>query len=82
LQLNISKIHGDEREKLTTTTASADSGFSTVVTPGMSSTFLSSSAALQFELNESKERERRLEEKINLLQKVRKKKCDKFILLF
>jgi len=80
-QLNSNKTHGDEREKLTTTTVSVDSGFGTVM-PGMSSTFLSSNATLQFELNESRERERKLDEKIKLLQKVREKKCDKIILQF
>ncbi len=81
MQSNSNKTHGDEREKLTTTTVSVDSGFGTVM-PGMSSTFLSSNATLQFELNESRERERKLDEKIKLLQKVREKKCEKIILRF
>jgi hypothetical protein len=70
--LSSNKIHGDEREKVTTTTASIDSGLETNV-PAMSSVFLSSSE-LQFKLNESKERERKLEEKIISLREVRKKK--------
>jgi hypothetical protein len=40
---------------------------------GMSSTFISSSA-LHIELNECKERERKLQEQVNSLRKVRKKK--------
>ncbi len=70
--MSSNKIHGDEREKVTTTTASIDSGLETNV-PAMSSVFLSSSE-LQFKLNESKERERKLEEKIISLREVRKKK--------
>ncbi len=74
--LNSNKTSDDERQKFTTTTtASVDSGLG-IVTPGMSSTFISSSA-LQFELNESQERERKLEEKIISLQKVRKRKVKK-----
>jgi hypothetical protein len=68
-QLNSNKTHGDERDKLITT--SVDSGVDSN-TGGISSTF-SSSNALRLELNESKERERKLEEKIHLLRKVRKK---------
>jgi hypothetical protein len=49
-------------------------------TVGMSSISLSSNA-LRTELNESKERERKLGEKIHLLQKVRRKK-ENFTLQF
>lgn len=66
-QFNRREMHGDEREKLTT--SSLDSGLDTN-TVGMSSTFLSNSA-LQSELNESRQRERKLEENIQLLNKVR-----------
>jgi hypothetical protein len=73
-QLNSNKTHGggggDERDKVIT--ASVDSGVDTN-TAGMSSTF-SSSHTLRLELNESKEREKKLEEKIHLLRKVRKRK--------
>jgi hypothetical protein len=72
-QLNSNKTHGgggDERDKVIT--ASVDSGVDTN-TVGMSSTF-SSSHTLRLELNESKEREKKLEEKIHLLRKVRKRK--------
>lgn len=60
-------MHGDERDKLTTT--SLDSGFDTN-TLGMSSTFTSNSA-LQSELNECRQRERKFEENIQLLNQVR-----------
>ena len=93
IRLNSKRAHGAEHEKLTTktpstvghnirtTTTSVNSTLDTT-TPGMSSTYLSSSA-LQLELNESRERERKLEEKINLLRKVRKKqKRNKFIFTF
>lgn len=59
---------GDERDILTTTTL--DSGLETN-TVGMSSTFLSNTA-LQSELNECRQRERKLEEKNHLLKHVRK----------
>ena len=62
-QFNRREMHDDEREKLTTT--SLDSGLDTN-TLGMSSTF-----ALQSELNESRQRERKFEENIQLLNKVR-----------
>jgi hypothetical protein len=75
--LNSNKNHGDERDKLIT--ASVDSGVDTN-TVGMSSISLSSNA-LRTELNESKERERKLGEKIHLLQKVRRKK-ENFTLQF
>ncbi len=68
LQLNRNRTHDDEREKFPTT--SVDSGLDTT-TPGMSSTFISSNA-LQLELHECKERERKLEEKVNILRKVRR----------
>jgi FtsZ-binding cell division protein ZapB len=45
----------------------------------MSSTFLSNNA-LQLELNECKEKERKLQEEIYSLRKVSKKKCKKIIL--
>lgn len=63
----------DDRSKLST--ASVDSGFD-ANTIGMSSTFLSQSA-LQSELNEVKERERKLDENVNSLQKVKRKKENK-----
>ena len=74
------RIHGDLRDKLTTsivgqsvqTASSMDSGLDKT-TSGMSSTFLSSNG-LQVELNDSKERERKLQEQVNSLRKVRKKK--------
>ena len=73
--------HAEEREKLLTTTpptvgqsmqtatsASVDSGFD-ASTPGMSSTFRSNTA-LQFELNNLQERERKLQEQVNSLRRV------------
>ncbi len=84
IQLNSNNTSGDERRKSTTpptpgqsiqTSTSVDSALDTT-THGMSSTLLSSNA-LQLELNESKERERKLQEEIYSLQKVSKKKCKK-----
>lgn len=85
--LNSHKIHGDGRDKVTTsivgqsvqaTTTSFDSGLDKT-TSGLSSTGLSSNE-LQVELNESKERERRLKEQVNSLRKVRKRKENYFII--
>ncbi|CAF2760511.1 unnamed protein product [Rotaria sp. Silwood2] len=76
-QLNSNQTHGDKQEKSIIKTPavsqniqtlnSTDSGFNTT-TVGMSNTFLSSSA-LQIELNEYKERERKLQEQVNSLRK-------------
>ena len=75
-QLNSNKTDGsDERDKAVT--ASVDSGVGTH-TAGMSSTF-SNSHTFQLELNDSKERERKLEEKIHLLRKVREKKTNNLV---
>ncbi len=75
--LNNYKIHGDTREKFTSpsvgqsiqTASSFDSGLDKTPS-GMSSTFVSSNG-FQIELRESKERERKLQEQINSLRKVR-----------
>lgn len=76
------QLYSNEREQFATTTTSAsiDSGLDTV-TPGMSSTFISSSA-LQFDLNECKERERKLKEEIISLRKVKKKRNITFSFLY
>ena len=54
------------------TSASIDSGFR-ATTPNMSNKFLSS-CTLQCELNECKERERKLQEQVNSLRKVRERR--------
>lgn len=78
LQLNSNKNPIEEKEisttivgqsVQTTTTVSVDSGLDTSI-PGMSNTFRSST----FELNEFKERERKLQEQVNSLRRVRKEK--------
>ncbi|CAF4855487.1 unnamed protein product, partial [Rotaria sp. Silwood1] len=77
-QLNSNKTNDDEQEKLIiktpavshniqTVTSSIDIDFNTT-TPGMSNTFINNSS-LQAELNEYKERERKLQEQVNSLQK-------------
>ncbi|CAF1385300.1 unnamed protein product [Rotaria sordida] len=77
LELNYNKSRSDEREQSIIkpptvslsihAATSTDSGLITTM-PGMSNTFLSSSA-LQIELNEYKERERKLEEQVNSLRR-------------
>ncbi|CAF2221594.1 unnamed protein product [Rotaria magnacalcarata] len=74
-QLNSNTIHDNEQEILTIniptqiiqTSTLIDSGFD-ATSSGMSNTFISSSA-LQIELNEYKERERKLQEQVNSLRK-------------
>ncbi|CAF3594061.1 unnamed protein product [Rotaria sp. Silwood1] len=77
-QLNSNKTNDDEQEKLIiktpavshniqTVTSSIDTDFN-ITTPGMSNTFINNSS-LQAELNEYKERERKLQEQVNSLQK-------------
>ncbi|CAF4258997.1 unnamed protein product [Rotaria socialis] len=74
-QLNSNTIHDNEQEILTIniptqiiqTSTLIDSGFD-ATSSGMSNTFISNSA-LQIELNEYKERERKLQEQVNSLRK-------------
>lgn len=67
LRFNRRQLPGNDRDILTT--ASLDSGLETN-TLAMSSTFLGNTT-LQSELNECRQRERKLEEKIHLLNQVR-----------
>lgn len=67
MRFNRRQLPGNDRDILTT--ASLDSGLETN-TLAMSSTFLGNTT-LQSELNECRQRERKLEEKIHLLNQVR-----------
>lgn len=80
IQLNSTKLHADEQEQSiaktptfdrSVRTSSVESGYSTT-SAAMPNTFFSNSA-LQIELNEYKERERKRQEQLNLLQKVRER---------